>query len=98
LSRFFCCSKKRKLTLKEINEISPLEEDRMPYRVKARLAEEKFVMQNRDVLSQVLESGYRFTLGSIAGGLKIEKLVQMFFGVKHFFVSYSDRCVCCLSD
>jgi solute carrier family 25 aspartate/glutamate transporter 12/13 len=39
----------------------------MPYRVKAKLAEEKFNLENRNVGTQILESGYRFLLGSIAG-------------------------------
>lgn len=41
----------------------------MPYRVQAKIAEEKFNLQNRNVGMQVLESAYRFALGSIAGGL-----------------------------
>jgi hypothetical protein len=57
-----------KLTLKDIEKISPLEESRMPYRYSAIKAEEKFNLQNRNVFVQVLESGYRFFLGSIAGG------------------------------
>ena len=57
-----------KLTLKDIEKISPPTENLMPYRVKARIAEEKFNLQNRNVGTQMLESGYRFFLGSIAGG------------------------------
>jgi hypothetical protein len=54
--------------MKEIDKIAPLEENRMPYRVKAKIAEETFNFQNRNVGVQVLESMYRFLLGSIAGG------------------------------
>ena len=35
----------------------------MPYRVKAKLAEEKYNLENRNVGVQILESGYRFFLG-----------------------------------
>ena len=41
----------------------------MPYRVKAKLAEEKYVLENRNVGLQILESSYRFLLGSIAGAV-----------------------------
>ena len=41
----------------------------MPYRVKAKLAEEKYSFENRNVFVQTLESGYRFFLGSIAGAI-----------------------------
>lgn len=41
----------------------------MPYRVKAKLAEEKFNLENRNIGVQALESGYRFLLGSIAGAI-----------------------------
>ncbi len=41
----------------------------MPYRVKAKIAEEKYSFENRNVLVQALESGYRFLLGSIAGAV-----------------------------
>lgn len=41
----------------------------MPYRVKAKLAEQQLNLQNRDYSSQALESLYRFFLGSIAGGM-----------------------------
>lgn len=61
----------RKITLNDINKISPLEENQMPYRVNALKAEEKFNLQNRNVTVQVFESAYRFLLGSIAGGLDI---------------------------
>lgn len=57
----------RRLTFNEIEKISPLEEDRMPYRVKAKLAEEKYNLEHRNIGVQFLESGYRFLLGSIAG-------------------------------
>lgn len=58
-----------KITLHEIEKIAPLEEHRMPYRVKAKLAEEKYSFENRNVFVQTLESGYRFFLGSIAGAI-----------------------------
>lgn len=41
----------------------------MPYRVKAKMAEEKQNFQNRNIGVQFLESGYRFFLGSIAGAI-----------------------------
>jgi solute carrier family 25 (mitochondrial aspartate/glutamate transporter), member 12/13 len=41
----------------------------MPYRVKARIADDKNTLQNRNVGTQMLESGYRFFLGSIAGAI-----------------------------
>ncbi len=41
----------------------------MLYRVKAKLAEEKFNIQNRNMGVQALESAYRFFLGSIAGAV-----------------------------
>ena len=46
----------------------------MPYRVKARIADETFNIQNRNVGVQMLESGYRFFLGSIAGGITISTI------------------------
>lgn len=52
----------------EIEKISPLKESEMKYRVKAKMAEEKFNIQNRNIGIQALESSYRFFLGSIAGG------------------------------
>ncbi len=58
-----------KIAFHEIENISPLEEDRMPYRVKAKLAEEKYVLENRNIGVQILESGYKFFLGSMAGAL-----------------------------
>lgn len=58
-----------KITLNDINKISPLEENQMPYRVSALKAEEKFNLQNRNVTVQVFESAYRFLLGSIAGAI-----------------------------
>jgi hypothetical protein len=57
------------LTLKDLERISPLEERFMPYRVDARIAQEKSNLQNRNVGVQILESVYRFGLGSIAGGM-----------------------------
>lgn len=58
-----------KITFRDIEKISPLEENRMPYRVKAKLAEEKYNLENRNIGLQALESGYRFLLGSIAGAI-----------------------------
>jgi hypothetical protein len=40
----------------------------MPYRVSAKKAQENVSFQNRNVGVQLLESAYRFGLGSIAGG------------------------------
>lgn len=57
------------IAFKDLERISPLEEKRMPYRVKARKAQEASTFQNRNVGVQVLESAYRFTLGSIAGAV-----------------------------
>ena len=54
--------------MKEIEKISPLKESEMLYRVKAKLAEEQFNIQNRNIGLQALESLYRFLLGSVAGG------------------------------
>lgn len=58
-----------KLTLKDIEKICPPTESFMPYRVKARIAEENFNILNRGVGSQVAESAYKFFLGSIAGAV-----------------------------
>lgn len=58
-----------KITFRDIEKISPLEENRMPYRVKAKMAEENYNLQNRNIGVQALESGYRFLLGSIAGAI-----------------------------
>lgn len=58
-----------KITMHEIDKISPLKESEMKYRVKAKLAEEKFNIQHRNVGVQALESSYRFFLGSIAGAI-----------------------------
>ncbi|CAF0768277.1 unnamed protein product [Brachionus calyciflorus] len=58
-----------KITLKDLEKIAPLEEKRMPYRVSAKLAEETQIFQNRNIGIQMLESGYRFFLGSIAGAI-----------------------------
>ena len=52
----------------EIYKISPLKENELLYRVKYKVAEENFNIQNRNVTMQALESGYKFSLGSIAGG------------------------------
>lgn len=52
----------------DIERISPPEENRMPYRVRAVKAEEKLNLQTRNVSVQIFESAYRFFLGSIAGG------------------------------
>jgi hypothetical protein len=41
----------------------------MPYRVRAKESQENIMFQNRNVGVQLLESGYRFGLGSIAGGI-----------------------------
>lgn len=57
------------ITLADIEKISPLTENSMPYRVKARIADDKNTLQNRNVGTQMLESGYRFLLGSIAGAI-----------------------------
>ena len=57
--------------MKEIEKISPLKESEMLYRVKAKLAEEQFNIQNRNIGLQALESLYRFLLGSVAGGWSI---------------------------
>jgi hypothetical protein len=54
--------------MSDIEQISPMEEKYMPYRVKAAIAEEKFNLENRDITSQILENLYRFLLGSAAGG------------------------------
>lgn len=62
-----------KVTYREIEKISPLEENQMPYRVSAKLAEEQHNLQNRNYSMQALESLYRFFLGSIAGGLSLLK-------------------------
>lgn len=56
-----------KITMAEIEKISPLKENEMLYRVKAKIAEEKFNIQNRNIGVQALENAYRFFLGSIAG-------------------------------
>lgn len=61
--------KNRKITLRDLEKIAPLEEKRMPYRVTAKLAEEAQIFQNRNIGLQFMESGYRFLLGSIAGAI-----------------------------
>lgn len=58
-----------KITMAEIDKISPLKENQMLYRVKAKIAEEKFNIQHRNVGLQALENAYRFFLGSIAGAV-----------------------------
>lgn len=57
------------ITMSEIEKISPLKENEMLYRVKAKMAEETFNIQNRNVGLQALESAYRFFLGSVAGAI-----------------------------
>lgn len=58
-----------KITMDEIYKISPLKENELLYRVKYKVAEENFNIQNRNVTMQALESGYKFLLGSIAGAI-----------------------------
>jgi len=58
-----------KITLREIEKISPLAENQMPYRVSAQIAEQQQNFKNRDYSLQALESMYRFFLGSIAGAI-----------------------------
>ena len=73
----------------EIEKISPLAENQMPYRVSAQIAQQQLNFQNRDYSSQALESMYRFFLGSIAGGkFHVEasihfksKLSQLYFSI-----------------
>jgi hypothetical protein len=43
----------------------------MPYRVSAKKAQDSLQFQNRNIGVQLLESAYRFGLGSIAGGKNI---------------------------
>jgi len=85
--------------LHEIEKISPLEENRMPYRVTAKLAEEQLNFQNRDYSSQALESLYRFFLGSIAGGILL-KICFFFIHTKKIILNNikSYRSVCSVSN
>lgn len=57
------------ITMAELDRISPLKESALLYRVKAKIAEEKFNIQNRSTSLQALESMYRFFLGSVAGAI-----------------------------
>ncbi len=60
--------------MREIEKISPLAENQMPYRVSAQIAEQQQNFKNRDYSLQALESMYRFFLGSIAGGKYFSRL------------------------
>lgn len=57
------------LSMTDLDRISPLKESALLYRVKAKIAEEKFNIQNRSTSLQALESMYRFFLGSVAGAI-----------------------------
>ena len=61
------------ITMAEIERFSPLKESALLYRVKHKMAEEKYNNQNRNVSLQALESLYRFFLGSVAGGIYLLK-------------------------
>ncbi|XP_064643384.1 electrogenic aspartate/glutamate antiporter SLC25A12, mitochondrial-like isoform X3 [Lineus longissimus] len=62
-----------KITYKDILALAPLEEEKMPYRMQVvavqDAVEDAAAGHGRGVLVQILESGYRFFLGGIAGAI-----------------------------
>lgn len=56
----------------DLNLLAPIEQERMPYSLQRRAIQEMVAEQyeggGRGILVQIMESGYRFILGSISGG------------------------------
>ncbi|XP_035657554.1 calcium-binding mitochondrial carrier protein Aralar1-like isoform X2 [Branchiostoma floridae] len=57
-----------RITYEAIERIAPLEEGTLPYEMVEAQRRKEGPQQNRGVLLQFAESGYRFLLGGIAGG------------------------------
>ncbi|XP_066431956.1 electrogenic aspartate/glutamate antiporter SLC25A12, mitochondrial [Eleutherodactylus coqui] len=58
-----------RLTLTDIERIAPLEEGALPYNLAELQRQQSYSDMGRPIWLQVAESGYRFTLGSIAGAV-----------------------------
>ncbi|XP_050406141.1 electrogenic aspartate/glutamate antiporter SLC25A13, mitochondrial [Patella vulgata] len=60
-----------KLTFADINALSPMEGRDTPFSIQMQIAETKLLLEHgqnkRTVLSAILESAYRFSLGALAG-------------------------------
>uniref|UniRef100_A0A7M4F5W8 Solute carrier family 25 member 12 n=1 Tax=Crocodylus porosus TaxID=8502 RepID=A0A7M4F5W8_CROPO len=58
-----------RLTLADIDRIAPLAEGALPYNIAELQRQQSYGDMGRSIWLQIAESAYRFTLGSIAGGL-----------------------------
>ncbi|CAF0727392.1 unnamed protein product [Rotaria sp. Silwood1] len=55
----------------ELNDIDTISahEHLLPYRLRSEIVDEHYKIEHQSILMKILESGYRFTLGSIAGAV-----------------------------
>ena len=71
----------------ELNDLDLISanEHLLPYRLRSEIVDEYYKVEHQTVLMKVLESGYRFALGSIAGAVGATAVYPIDLGNKNSF-------------